>query len=90
MTKKLKPKASIATGYVALWDDGVLGWFMPEFLHPRLTHAEPHRALRTYLSERHRRTFLCEIAIRPLRDSRGRFITRIVQYSPSKEGQWNV
>jgi hypothetical protein len=79
MSKKIStPKITKGNGYVATWQSGALGWWMPDNIHPLSTGAPNQHAIeKNYLSGE--RLFLCEIIIKPLKDKKGRPITKIIK-----------
>ena len=81
MSKKLKiPKGTTGYGYVGVWDDGEIGWFMPDFIdnqNGRRYPSEPNDQIGLY--DKEHRTFLCEITVTPVTDKCGRPVTRIVK-----------
>jgi hypothetical protein len=75
-TKKIQlPKANKGKGYVGVWRNGKIGWFMPKFISGAKHIEEPNANL--YLHGG--RVFLCEIIIKPLKDKKGRPITKIIK-----------
>jgi hypothetical protein len=79
MTKKVKvPRANRGFGYVGVWDDGDVGWWLPEQLSGPDRLVEPISVAAMKFAEGER-FFLCEITVTPRLDKRGRPITRIIR-----------
>ena len=85
MKKRRKTTLPTTTrGYVGLWRDGSVGWFMCEFVSAnarmpsgRLRYpAEPPRRDPNASGET---AVLCEITVRPVRRKDGRLVTRRFQ-----------
>lgn len=87
MSKRLwVPGTTVGYGYVGVWLGGQIGWFLPRHLSPlsrRDCPESPSELLARMGKELHstesERAFLCEITIRPVRDSLGRPQTRIMR-----------
>lgn len=80
MTKKLKlPAPNKGKGYVAVWQNGKLGWWLPNHLYDGRTNERPNSNAVTKGYLKGERVFLCEIIIKPLKDKKGRPITKIVK-----------
>lgn len=79
MSKKVKlPKANKGKGYVCTWKSGELGWWMPDHIHP-LSTGEPNQLAIEKNCLKGERLFLCEIIVKPLKDKKGRPITKIIK-----------
>ena len=84
MTAKLPiPKATTGKGYVGVFRNGPVGWFLPEHLCGHRTAEPPNPKISQYYSRAEEpdghRTYLCRITIEPLTDKLGRPITRRVK-----------
>ncbi len=72
------PKATKGKGYVGTWRTDELGWWMPEHVHPGSTGSPNEQAMQKGFFKGER-IFLCEIIIKPLKDKKGRPITKIIK-----------
>ena len=83
---KLKtPKPRTGYGYVGTWNDGSIGWMVTDFISGAYDKRCPDDAFRDDGCHEHmlgQRLFLCEIRLVPIKDKRGRPITKII---PNKE-----
>ena len=70
------PKSTKGKGWVGQWCDGTIGWFSPEFVHNK---SQADVATRADLYADGERFFLCEIFIQPLKNSKGRPITKFIR-----------
>lgn len=86
MAKKIQiPKGNIGYGYVGVWwsedPPGELGWMAPQFISGPASRRSPDTAssedLRKYAKGE--RLFLCKITCTPIKDKKGRPITKIVK-----------
>lgn len=82
MSKKLElPKPTTGYGYVGVWSDGSIGWFMPRHIDSRYARnypSSPAPDMPRYAGKRER-AFLCKITVTPVTDKRGRPVTRIIK-----------
>lgn len=91
MSKRIDPpRKTTGYGFVGAWQDGEIGWWLPEFLHShnrRSCASGPSRGLDQYCEDN--RTFLCKITIEPVMskpvNGRSRPITRIVPAKKREE-----
>lgn len=73
----------VARGWVGIWRDGRLGWGVPAYIQ----HHYPAGRPRVHFEMKNTGPCMkatdplvyCEIRIRPVRDSRGRWITRTLR-----------
>jgi hypothetical protein len=80
MTKKVQlPKTNKGKGYVGTWRHGKIGWWMPEFVSgpPYIEKPNAEAVSKGFLKGE--RVFLCEIIVKPLKDKKGRPITKIIK-----------
>ena len=80
--KPATKKRLVGYGYVGVWSNGTLGWGMPRHLNTRLRKTRslrrcPDKAKPDKWNQG-AQTYLCEITVKPVTDSRGRFIVRRV------------
>lgn len=81
MSKKIKiPIPTKGYGYAGEWLDGRIGWFMPRHVYGSYDRKCPDDPVSDETREflEGRRLFLFEIIVRPLKDKKGRPITKIV------------
>jgi hypothetical protein len=80
-TKRIQvPKANKGKGYVAVWQRGKLGWWLPNHLYGGSGAADPvnHYAVKAGYLEGER-VYLCEITIKPILDKNGRPKTKLIK-----------
>ena len=83
MSKKLTlPRSTVGRGYVVVWNDGSLGWWMPEFVSKRVCYPPPTQGMKAVYATGsfNHRFYLCDIIIKPLKDSKGRPMTKMVRF----------
>jgi hypothetical protein len=79
VSNKIKiPTKTKGKGYVGTWKTDELGWWMPQHVHPAST-GEPNEVAVEKGYFKGERVFLCEIIIKPLKDKKGRPITKIIK-----------
>lgn len=77
MSKKVKiPKAIKGFGYSGVWQNGEIGWNVTQYIDSRRRYVSPPDSTNFIKGER---AFLCEIIIRPVKDKKGRPITKIMK-----------
>lgn len=76
--KKVKIKNNKGYGFVSVWRDGKLGWFMPAHLtgYSRRYGVDSPNGHECQKGER---AYLCEISVKLVKSKNGRVITRIVK-----------
>jgi hypothetical protein len=76
-TKKIQvPKANKGKGYVGVWRNGKIGWFLPMFIQGPNRSAEMPNSNSSLNGER---VYLCEITIKPILDKNGRPKTKLIK-----------
>jgi hypothetical protein len=81
MSNKIKlPKANKGYGYVGVWagPDPKLGWFVAPHVYGGKSDRN-YPSIADNPNMKGERFFLCEITIKPLKDKKGRPITKIVK-----------
>jgi hypothetical protein len=82
-TKKIyTPQKRIGKGYVGLYISNELGWCLPDHLRPEGMISGPTERVKEgidYVRGNGERMFLCKITIEPIKDKKGRPITKIVR-----------
>jgi hypothetical protein len=79
----MKPKTirgTVGRGYVGAWNDGRLGWFLPDHLEPSTSHLSADKAAsHPDWSNIGVPSYLCKITIEPITTKAGRLIVRRVK-----------
>lgn len=82
MTNKVQiPTPVKGYGYAGKWSDGRIGWFMPRHVSGAYDRKSPDDGVDkdSHQYMKGERIFLCEIIVKPLKDKKGRPITKIVR-----------
>lgn len=79
-TKKIViPKPNRGYGYVGIFRNNTLGWFMPEHLSEDKKYPGCNYRIKELGIDIDLRFFLCEIILKPIKDKLGRPITKIIK-----------
>lgn len=79
------PRPVISRGWVGVWSDGQIGWFMPNHATPfQGREADSPNPLLRQFAQPVGRIYLCRIDVKPILDKRGQPITRIVKKASAK------
>ncbi len=81
MSKKIQlPRATKGYGYVGVWSDGYIGWECAPHVTGKDDKKSPHSSdVKRNDVLKGKRLFLCKIDITPLKDKKGRPITKIIR-----------
>lgn len=86
-TKKVMiPRTTTGYGYAGTWGDGSVGWFLTDHVTGggrKYAGSPPERA-QEFVTERTERFYLCKITLTPVKDKKGRPVTKIVRPKAKK------
>ncbi len=74
------PKPTKGHGFCGVWQDGNIGWNIPNHLSKyNIKYAAEKPYIRDFYFDNNDRLYLCEINIKPIKNKLGRPITRFAK-----------